>query len=305
MTFKPYTHMNCQALKPKRFPKVMDQDPYIAQIKFKGIRAMLFIQNNTGTLMTRGGHYEPITSNFSHICAGKHLAPFNNCVLDGELWAPGYRDETIAGFANGLYTGDQRTRDIGFYAFDVLCAWGTDASCSPLKARLQALETMATQFTGPLIRVDSFPPGHHQSLLERVWHHGGEGIVLKNLNSVYHPCPNGKRPPIDTWFKLKSTRDFDVIVTGWKPAKEGKFEGLVGSLELSQYRNGALISVGHASGFDLETRENITHNFADWNHTVIEVLAAERDDRSGMLIEPRFIRRRPDKEPNECVWYDD
>lgn len=65
-----------------------------------------------------------------------------------------------------------------------------------------------------------------------------------------------------------------------------------------------LMQVCECSGFDDEVREYFTEHQSEIVGTVIEVKANEIFRDSGKLRHPRYMRRRYDKSPEECVWVD-
>lgn len=66
---------------------------------------------------------------------------------------------------------------------------------------------------------------------------------------------------------------------------------------------GTFLVVGECSGFDEETREYFTENKDSLKYTVIEV-GANEIMKTGKLRHPRYIRQRPDKNANQCLWKD-
>ena len=110
-----------------------------------------------------------------------------------------------------------------------------------------------------------------------------EGWVLKNANYT-------------SWWKVKPTKDIDVIVTGFKDG-DGKFLGLVGALKCSLLVNGEMHEIASVSGMDDETRLDIDEK-KDLNR-VCEV-EYQHLGNGHRLIHPRFIRWRDDKPFTEC-----
>lgn len=65
-----------------------------------------------------------------------------------------------------------------------------------------------------------------------------------------------------------------------------------------------IMEVCECSGFDDETREYFTRNKDKMVGTVVEVKANELFKDSGKMRHPRYMRRRFDKEPEQCTWSD-
>ena len=65
---------------------------------------------------------------------------------------------------------------------------------------------------GPDAGVPPSFPGGGQAVLAASREHGLEGVVLKQLDSLYLP---GRRSPL--WLKVKNERIADVVIGGWIP----------------------------------------------------------------------------------------
>ncbi len=111
-----------------------------------------------------------------------------------------------------------------------------------------------------------------------------EGFVLKEANLL-------------EWYKLKPVKTIDLIVTGYKPGKFGKYYKQVGALLVSTIEGEELARV---SGMDDETRLEITNNQNAYLGRVVEVRYQYIGDK-GRLRHPAFVRWRDDKPASECT----
>ena len=64
------------------------------------------------------------------------------------------------------------------------------------------------------------------------------------------------------------------------------------------------MEVCECAGFDDDTREYFTRNKDKLVGSVVEVKANELFRDSGKMRHPRFMRMRPDKEAERCIWVD-
>jgi ATP-dependent DNA ligase len=115
-------------------------------------------------------------------------------------------------------------------------------------------------------------------LVKRVTEIGGEGFMVKHLDSTYSP---GRR--VSHSVKVKFVHTADVIVTSWKRT------ATTGSARLAVYDGGELVDVG---GCSLIGKPEVTDG------CVVEVAySAFR----GAMNQPRMMRLRPDKPASECT----
>ena len=89
-----FRHMNANPLAQNKLHILEDPD-YIVEEKFKGIRSFAYITEEGTKLQTRGG--EMVHINFPHLAKATSVVPM---VLDGELFAEGYEEEVVAGWAD-------------------------------------------------------------------------------------------------------------------------------------------------------------------------------------------------------------
>lgn len=292
-----YKCMNACPVKGDRALKILNDPDYKTQEKFKGIRAHLYVYPTESYICTRGGFY--VEANFPHL-AKIHCD--RHYVLDGELWQLGVEDEIIAGWANSKYLTDD-TSGVSFQCFDILEFRGND---------LTENGAYATQSERDMFRRNAILDINHEAVIAvpylegdpeeifaEIVQRGGEGIIRRNMSVTYCQRPGDNRPA-NYWYKLKSTDTYDVVFMGCKPGK-GKFEGLIGSVAYGMYVDGKLTCLGYCSGMNDDLRYQITHDWFNFDQSVWEVKAAGQDSKSHALIEPRLIRRRLDKRPEECV----
>jgi ATP-dependent DNA ligase len=202
-----------------------------------------------------------------------------------------------------------------FRAFDILAVGKKNATKFTLAERREALEGLIDGWDEPG-SVDLTPLTEDPAEAEP-WLQGGEGVIAKELDSVYKP---GERKGM---VKVKRVRTADVVVMGWRPGKE---ENTVGALILGVYDDDKLRVVGHTSGLTAKRKRELVDELAPYEtgdrgsgdpsrwsggrdlewvslrpELVIEItfdhVSADRIRHGAKLV-----RWREDKDPRECTF---
>ncbi len=196
------------------------------------------------------------------------------------------------------------------HIFDILYHDGESLIDTPLRERRNRLEAAVTGFIAPQLRSD------RNDALEEFYHQaldaGHEGIMVKDLDSLYTPGVRGK-----AWVKIKpevDTLDLAVIGGEWG---EGRRAHFFGSFLLACLDQGRLLPVGKvATGINDETLALLYDMFKDLVISqvgkevsfepvvVFEVGYSEIQEspnyESGYALRfPRFVRVRDDKRIDE------
>jgi ATP-dependent DNA ligase len=296
------------ALTRKELPR---GEEWAYEQKLDGFRAIVFVDGDEAYIQSRGG--KGLTRYFPELS----FAP-GRYVLDGELIirdAEGHLE--FDALQQRIHPAESRitllSKEIpaGYMAFDLLAEDDEALLETPFDERRERLVALAER-TGVELSTLSTDPEQAEEWLRRT-----EGTMAKQLDAIYIP---GKRKGMA---KVKREREIDCVVMGWRPGKE---EGTVGSLILGLYDEGELRSVGHISGFSMETKRSMRRLLApletgdsgtaepsrwtggrdlEWvalrPELVIEVgydHAATGRIRHGA----RFRRFRDDKDPKECTF---
>jgi len=318
-------------------PPAGSLDAWGVEFKWDGVRALAFIETGRLRLISRTG--KDITATYPEVAAlgsafkhgafkhgaFKHGAiPHKQALLDGEIVAftdgrPDFEALQprmhVSSPAAALRLAEQAP--VTYLVFDVLQLDGRSLIGRPYAERRQVLETLLPN--GSVLQVPPTFPGADLDVVRAVSDANGfEGVVIKRLDSVYEP---GIRS--GSWLKLKNVQQQEVVVAGWKPGKGNRL-GLIGSLLVGYYSDGALLYCGHVgTGFTDENLRELTRRLtplrrpdspfdgpvppeyarpAVWvePQLVIDVLF-DRWTKAGRMIAPAFQRVREDKEPADVV----
>jgi ATP-dependent DNA ligase len=305
--------MGAELPKPEKLALLWKNEDYIAEVKVDGERIVMIFEQTGVRLFTRSAnkfdkskpievtHRWPQINNID-----RRYIPVGT-VLDGEAFSQIRRAEEVAGLFNYRSTVPMPD-DIKYIAFDCIY-WGTNSlENNPWIERRSYLERACKLITSFLIEPAVFVANGKKEFFELLVASGGEGVVLKHRFGKY---VQGKKPA-NVWVKAKKKDTFDCIITGFKPAKEGKLSGLIGSVELSQYKRlpaegdvveYRLVPVCHASGIGDDLRKAMTKNPNAYLGCVAVVDAFERIPGGVTLKQPRikYIRPEGSKDPRECV----
>lgn len=199
--------------------------------------------------------------------------------------------------------------DMSFIAFDLPMLEGRDLSDSEQWARSIGLRTLLEGTPDTIVVNPTLPA--EISIYDDLVEAGIEGVILKNQKGIYKEGRNSD------WLKLKSEKTFDVVVTGFTDANEGKtgkWLGQIGAIEFSAYMpDGELKYVGRCSGMDDATRKmwtdirdneiRIQSPGIQYGGYVIEVKANELVGTGEYRTprHPQYVTLRTDKVAAECT----
>jgi len=302
--------MGANALSKDKRDNYLDDPNYIGECKFDGSRYVLQIDKDNKVYLTSrresvdGSGMVDKTKNVPHIIKDiQKLKGIYSIILDGEIDIAG--DKRNFKYVQGIM-GSLCDRAIQlqtdnewliYKCFDILEYNREDLRCKPLKLRRKILEQILDTTELRYIKVvEQFPD--KRKLLEEEIKKGNEGIMLKNLDSIY---VEGKKPS-QTWYKVKRKATFDGIVKGYKLGTPGtKYEKMLGTLTIYQYLNGQLIETSEIGGLTEEERIEFKKRL-DKGETFIVEFEAQEAYGNNRYRHPHFLRLREDKNPSECIY---
>jgi len=162
--------------------------------------------------------------------------------LDGELWTKRNDFEHIISIVS-QHKPHKGWHDISYQIFEVPNAQGNFIQ------RLNKIKDYLQEHPSPIIKLIAQQrcknKSHLQTFLTEIEQQGGEGVVIRNPEMLYH---TGRS---HTSLKVKTAQDAECKVTGYKEGK-GKFKGLTGAL-FCQLDDQRIIAIG--SGLSNKERE--------------------------------------------------
>ena len=209
------------------------------EIKFDGYRLQLRVEGGRATLKTRTGL--DWTARFREIGQDGEALP--DCLIDGEACALDHNGAPDFPALQAALS-DGETKDLVFFAFDLLFEGGADLRSLPLrerKDRLKALLAAAPKTAKRIRFVEHFEIAG-DAVLQSACRMSLEGIVSKRLDAPYR---SGRT---DAWLKSKCRAGHEVVIGGWTGEK-----GQLRSLLVGVNKGGKLVYVGRVgTGFGRE-----------------------------------------------------
>ena len=291
-----------------------DSPDWIFEPKIDGTRSIALISSGTVHLYNRRGldityRYPELERALAGSCTG--------CILDGEIAVFADGKPSFHSLAHRDHQMEKMRIDYlsqalpaSYVVFDILYAGGRSILDQPLRERKQLLPQQLQESEN--VSIIDFYSHRGKDYFSAALKMGIEGVMAKRLASPYQP---GKRS--QDWIKIKKSLKLDLVVGGYIPGK-GERSTYFGGLLLGAYERGRLHYVGRVgSGFTEAELAEITSSlvqrssspFANppatpevrWTEPLMVVqVSALEVTKDGHLRAPVFLRRREDKDPEEC-----
>jgi len=207
-------------MEPVSVSHVKKEKEFIHEIKWDGIRGMVYLRGGTMRIFTKRGNER--TGFYPELNLLEKELGSREVVLDGELVVlddagqPSFHNvlvrETVKSKRNLQYY--LRNYPVNYIMFDILMNNGQLLTNRPLFERKKILEQVISPLTAAS---ETFSISQvyedGEKLYETMKQRNMEGIVSKKLNSLYLP---GKKH--EEWFKTKFTKKMLCIIGGiiWK-----------------------------------------------------------------------------------------
>jgi len=272
-------------------PALADPARYAVEEKLDGFRGLVAILPGPRfEIRNRDGINKGRIENTPHLRAAladlvkRRPELARGTLLDGELVGKSWNETATLLSARGGSDAGLR-----YVVFDIPWFAGRDQRRETLRERRVTLESLAVDFDGAVIVLSEFM-SPSRGLAAQVWGKGGEGLIIKDLNTSYTP---GDRR---MWTKIKQEHTADGVILGYIGGA-GKYSDTTGAISIGQYVQGKLVEVCKLSGMtDAERRSLDAHSVG----RVVEF--AYQDRTAASYRHPRWSRWRDDKKPTDCVW---
>jgi bifunctional non-homologous end joining protein LigD len=302
-----------------------DSDNHFFEIKWDGLRALMFLQN--GKLELQNRNLRDVTASYPEIQNVAKKIRAKKAIIDGEVVVLSKKGTPDFGKLQNRFGIEDPKRvetarsayPVTYVAFDLLHLNGKDVIKNQLEIRKKALHELIEE--GPHLLYGDHVQREGLQYYSEALKLGFEGTVGKEKHSPYLL---GTRSSF--WIKSKGSRTLDAIVVGYIQG-EGMRKATFGSLVMAMYDDqGKLVHVGNVGGgFDDKTLLKLKPMLEKlvvkkpiipgpveapspitWvkPRIVCEVIYANITTDKKLRF-PRFNRLRTDKKPEECVLDED
>lgn len=287
-----------------------NDEEYIYELKFDGIRCMAYLDQNTIELQNKRGKW--VGSIYPELSRINEQVK-DRCILDGEILVLKCgKPDFFEMQKRSLMTNSFKIRlaaeklPVCFTAFDIVyCKDKIITDLSLMDRKKILFDTVKENGT---IALSRHIEREGIAFFDLAKQQGLEGIVAKRKDSKYY---FGKRTK--DWIKMKALLDDDFIICGYYQKAEN-----VTSIVLGQYEDGILtyqshvvLGVSHVDFRRISSLKKMDkayyHAFPDYEDAVwvepslvCTVTFMERT-KSGGLRQPVFKGVRTDKLPEDCI----
>src|ERR1700730_7897089 len=227
-------------------------DKWLHEVKWDGVRALSFVENNQLCIYTRS--QKRCEQQYPELAVLPRFLKASTAVLDGEIAVVDENGRSSFNLIQPrISIGDPnsiahlaRSTPVTLFLFDLLYLDGYDLRGVALEERKRLLYEIVTP-TERIRLSDHFTiPG--DAMLEAARQLGLEGILAKRTGSKYE----GRRSP--QWLKIKVVSTEDFVIGGFTHGERDYFSSLV----LGCYERGKLIHVGQVgTGFNEKSLKEI------------------------------------------------
>ena len=267
--------MNFECLKPMLLSeedKPFNSDDYLYEVKFDGIRALIYIKKNNIIIKSRNNTL--LNDIFPELINLKYLVK-KECILDGEIILMHKNKESFDKLKTRMKTKIPKKIEyykenypVTFICFDILFE-NKNLTNLPLIKRKEILNKYKEN--DYFVKSRIFDNGI--KLFKVIKRKNLEGIVAKKKNSKYYP---GKRTK--DWIKIKRLNESDYYICGYKEG-ENVVSLLLGEKENNKYIYISKVILGkNKEEYKIIKKEKETNNYL-----------LNFDDKTYKYIEPNKV----------------
>jgi bifunctional non-homologous end joining protein LigD len=294
-------------MKAELYEKAFDDERWLFEVKWDGIRLISFIDDGKVRLQTRAGRW--VDDEYPQLQSIAGLVSARQAILDGEIVA---LDEEGRPSFQLLQNRGTEEHPMQYVVFDIVYFDGQRLFRVPLEDRKRLLRDIVRD--SGLLKYSEHVMGEGIAFFRAAKEKRLEGIVAKLRDSPYQP---GARS--GAWRKIKAILQQEVIIGGFTAPRNSRKH--FGALLVGVYEHGKFVYTGHVGGgFDERTLAELSklmkplivksppfsgppphaNEKPTWvkPELVVEVKFTEWT-RDGVMRQPVFLGLRDDVDPRE------
>jgi bifunctional non-homologous end joining protein LigD len=223
-----------EPMKAQLIDEAFDDDRWLFEVKWDGIRLVSFIDEGKVALQTRAGR--TVDAEYPQLQAISRLVNAKQAVLDGEVVV--LDDEGRPSFQL-LQNRGTESRPMQYVVFDLLYLDGQQLFKVPLEDRKRLLRDLVRE--SGLLKYSEHVLGQGKAFYKAASDKRLEGIVAKLRDSAYQP---GVRS--SAWLKIKIISEQEVVIGGFTAPRNSRKH--FGAILVGVYDDGKLVYTGHTGG---------------------------------------------------------
>lgn len=295
--------------------KPFDHDDWVFELKWDGIRAIAFCDEQSQRVVGRrgrslGGSFPELRWLRGHFAARSFVVDGELVVLDEE-GKPDFSRvlSRLKSPSSRALARAARSDKAVYYVFDLLYLDGHDLRNVGFERRRELL--LQVFRPDAWVRLSEAVPGVGKALFALSLERGLEGLVAKRRDGLYEAGRSA------CWRKVKARHTADVVVVGYTASQA---RALFGALQIARWGEHGLISVGKVgSGFGKVDHAEVFAQLKS-TQTKPKVQGLERPKEEIFWVEPRlvveiefqdqtkdgiyrhssYLRMRDDLKPEDC-----
>lgn len=280
---------------------------YVYEIKYDGYRIVSFIEKGKIKLISR--NHNDFSSKFLSVCEDLKFIN-DNCILDGEIVV--FDDKGRSDFSILKSSITNKENNFCYVVFDILFLNGEDLRNKKLFERKEILKKVLLNSPKNIIFSEHII-GNGKKCFNFAKKNNLEGIIAKNINSVYSPNKD------EDWLKIKCYKQEEFVIGGFTTTNSNPY---LSALLIGYYKNKELIFLGKVgTGFDDKKRKELNkiliklktnksyfkylsnlknENVIFTKPKLVAVIKFSELTKTG-IRQPSFIELREDKNSNEVI----
>jgi len=233
-----------EPMKAQLVDAAFDDERWVFELKWDGVRVLAFINDGSVRLQTRTGH--SAADRYPELLNISGVVSLKQAILDGEVVA---LDPEGRPSFQLLQNRGREPAPIRYMVFDLLYADGRSLLNVPLEDRKRLLQNVLRG--SQIVKFSEHILGEGMAFYKAARRKHLEGIVGKLRESPYQP---GVRSP--AWLKIKILQQQEVVIAGFTAPRGGRQH--LGALIVGVYDDGKLRYTGHTGGgFDEKTLKKV------------------------------------------------